>query len=1425
MSEKLKRLLILVMLAVVTFGLATCKKETVAPPEVEVFEGAITINQTSAGVAAEVTDQGGAEVTSRGFVYGISGGAVDTIYCGSGTGVYSAELNGLQPNTQYVYEAFAKNAGGTGTSGKYTFTTQDIMLPTVETGDVENVGTTTAVCGGNVTYDGGASFIERGVCWGTEHNPTIGDSFAAEGQGMGEYSCTMRNLMGNTTYYVRAYAKNSKGTAYGEEKHFTTLDYDLPEVTTADITDIAQTTAKGGGEVISDGGTIVTERGICWGSSHNPTIHNHKVEAGQGLGGFDRAFSGMSAHTKYYVRAYATNSRGTAYGNEVSFTTLADLPTVSTRSVTNITTTTAKGRGTVVIDGGAPVTERGICWGSSHNPTVANHCSSGGMGTGEYTVDMTGLQPHTTYYARAFATNSSGTQYGDEVSFSTLAVSVPGVTTSVVTNIGRTSASCGGSVNSDGGADVTERGVCWGTSHNPTISGQHIPSGSGLGDFTCSITGLSVNTTYYVRAYAKNSKGTAYGEERSFATLDYDLPEVTTAEISEIGQTTAKGGGNVTSSGGTDVTERGICWGSSHNPTIHNHKVPAGQGLGSFTCNWSGMNVHAKYYVRAYATNSRGTAYGNEVSFTTLADRPTVSTGRVTNVTATTATGSGNVISDGGAPVSERGICWGTGHNPTVSGSHHSNGTGTGNYPVDMTGLASNTTYYVRAYAKNSQGTAYGDEVDFRTSQAPTYTVSISVNPSDGGTVSGAGSYGHGESCTLTATANAGYSFVNWTKNGTQVSTNASYTFTVTEAGEYVAHFSLNNYNITATANPSAGGTVSGAGTYNHGVSCTLTATASTGYTFTNWTENGNVVSTNANYTFNVTGNRTLVANFALNTYTITASANPSNGGTVSGAGAYNHGASCTLSATANTGYTFVKWTKNGSQVSTSANYTFTVTEAGEYVAHFSLNSYNVNATANPSNGGTVSGAGTYNHGASCTLTATANTGYTFTNWTENGTQVSTNPSYTFTIEGGRNLVANFTVISYSITVSANPSNGGTALGGGTYTYGQNCTLTATAATGYTFVKWTKNGTQVSTNASYPFVVTASASYVAHFQANSYTIIVTASPSAGGMVSGGGIYTYSQLCTVHATVNSGYAFTNWTVNGSQVSTDASYTFRVTGNCTLTANFTYIGGGNAPTGAINGVFSVSASQRVYFSQGNLQYRASTNTWRFAESQLDYRGSNNANISPSYSDWIDLFGWGTSGWNCGNTYYRPCDSNNSDGSLYGPPGQYNLTGSYASSDWGRYNAISNGGNTSNTWRTLTQSEWDYVFNTRSTSSGIRYAKAQVNNVNGVILLPDNWSSSYYTLYSTNQGGVSFSSNIIGSSTWTNSLQPHGAVFLPAAGRRYGSSVYNVGTLGYYWSASYNSSDRAWGVNFGYGDLNTNDWNDRYVGRSVRLVCPAQ
>ena len=200
---------------------------------------------------------------------------------------------------------------------------------------------------------------------------------------------------------------------------------------------------------------------------------------------------------------------------------------------------------------------------------------------------------------------------------------LPEVLTNEVSTITANSAVCGGYVTSDGGNAVTARGVCWSIQHNPVVNNSITTNGEGTGSFTANITGLSPNQTYYVRAYATNSNGTVYGEERSFRTQSNGggttagLPTVETSTPTNVTTTSAVCGGNVTSDGGSTVTARGVCWSTSSNPTVYDNKTIDGSTLGQFTSNISGLQSNTTYYVRAYATNSQGTAYGTQKTFAT----------------------------------------------------------------------------------------------------------------------------------------------------------------------------------------------------------------------------------------------------------------------------------------------------------------------------------------------------------------------------------------------------------------------------------------------------------------------------------------------------------------------------------------------------------------------------------------------------------------------------------------------------------------------------------------------------------------------------------------------------------------------------------------------------------------------------------------
>jgi hypothetical protein len=661
----------------------------------------------------------------------------------NGTGSGSITSSGLftaTTNGDAVVYATANDGSGVRDNFIITMSNQIVITyPTVTTAVVTNIAQTTVTTGGNVTADGGATVSIKGVCWSTNVNPTIANSLTNDGTGTGVFTSSLIGLSANTLYHVRAYATNSAGTAYGNDLTFTTLAVVavLPTVTTTVITNIAQTTATGGGNVTSDGGAPVTAYGVCWDMSGSPALDNVHTTDGTGTGVFTSNITGLNSNTIYYVKAYATNSVGTAYGARVQFTTLIIpvLPTVTTTVITNIAQTTATGGGNVTSDGGATVTLKGVCWSTAINPTTVDSHSTDGTGTGTYTSSIYSLIANTTYHARAYATNSVGTVYGNDISFTTLPIPavLPTVTTAIITGIGTTTATGGGNVTADGGANVTAKGICYNLTSYPSLISPHTNDGTGTGSFVSSMTGLLANTIYHARAYAINSVGTAYGADVQFTTLSIPvvvLPTVTTTILTAITQTTAISGGNVTADGGGTVTFKGVCWSTTVNPTTANSLTNDGTGTGIYVSSITGLTPSTLYHVRAYATNSVGTAYGNDISFTTLNNSvlATVYTTTVTNIAKTTARSGGSITSDGGASVTARGVCWNTSGNPTTANFLTNDGSGTGIFISNMTGMIKSTNYHLRAYATNSAGTAYGVDVPFRTDDVPTVITAATTN-------------------------------------------------------------------------------------------------------------------------------------------------------------------------------------------------------------------------------------------------------------------------------------------------------------------------------------------------------------------------------------------------------------------------------------------------------------------------------------------------------------------------------------------------------------------------------------------------------------------------------------------------------------------------------------------------------------------------
>ncbi len=490
----------------------------------------------------------------------------------------------------------------------------------------------------------------------------------------------------------------------------------------------------------------------------------------------------------------------------------------------------------------------------------------------------------------------------------------------------------------------------------------------------------------------------------------------------------------------------------------------------------------------------------------------------------------------------------------------------------------------------------------------PMFVVATNISPAGAGTVTGGGTYEEGTIVTLTATANPGYTFDHWDDGSTQnprvVTVNSNLNFT--------AYFTQNQYLITVVANPSNAGSVSGGGAYYYGDYATLTATAYSGYEFQGWSDGSN----ENPHQVTVTGNATYTATFSqvgTTYYTVSAYVSPNGAGTVSGIGTFPAGSSTTLTATANAGYTFSHWNDG---ITTNPR-TVTVNNNMSFTAYFTTQQYTITVNANPPLGGTVTGGGTYPYGATTTLTAMPNSGYSFMQWNDGNSAnprtitVTDNASYTalfisaggetfmLTVTSGNLLlgqvagggiypagamveiraipasysrfvkwndgntdnprtvvvnsdlefIAEFVAITnYTITVeSANPDMGQT-YGGGTFAEGTVTQISAVAFDGYAFTGWQDGNTQNPRT----ITVTSNATYTANFTAGSvktYTLTLICN-TAEGSVSGGGIYVSGSTAIIQAFPNDGFAFDKWSDNN----TDNPRTFTMTGDLTLEAFF-------------------------------------------------------------------------------------------------------------------------------------------------------------------------------------------------------------------------------------------------------------------------------
>ncbi|MBP5371680.1 MAG: hypothetical protein J6Y55_07145 [Bacteroidales bacterium] len=460
-------------------------------------------------IYAKITSAGFGDILERGFVCSRTPNPTvadnEKKYVASGTSVdenYNGGWYGLASGYTYYIRAYATSTTGTGYSEPLVVNTT-LMAPMIYSSSYSDVTAESFKMQASVRFE--AQITQWGFCYSstTETPTTSNDKVTVDVEGT-DFEATKSGLQPGKTYYVRAFATNSKGTTYGSTHTVTTLAVP-PTVEGLSATEVAGTSFKANANVADFGGAAITAKGFCYSTSENPTMEDSRVSGEQAEGDyFIATVTGLSPVTTYYVRAFATNSAGTAYSDQITVTTTAVLATVADVTSSEITGVSFKVASEITDNGGAEVTEKGFCYSTTENPTVES--SKKVVDGNEFETTIDELANGTTYYVRAYATNSVGTAYSEQISVHTLAhAKVADVTYSE--NIG-TSLKVSSAISSNGGLEITEKGFCYSTTGIPTIDDSKIVVTGD--DFETTITDLSRNTTYYIRAYAVNSFGISY---------------------------------------------------------------------------------------------------------------------------------------------------------------------------------------------------------------------------------------------------------------------------------------------------------------------------------------------------------------------------------------------------------------------------------------------------------------------------------------------------------------------------------------------------------------------------------------------------------------------------------------------------------------------------------------------------------------------------------------------------------------------------------------------------------------------------------------------------------------------------------------------------------------------------------------------------
>lgn len=496
----------------------------------------------------------------------------------------------------------------------------------VNTLDATNISSTTATLNGEIINPGQPPYTERGFVYDTQSSPTITtyiNKVSAPVTSDKIFSSNIEGLSPTQNYYVRSYIIQNGSPIYGNIVSFTTSQQKTTLSTSA-VTQIGASTATFNASILDIGVPAYSEKGFCFSKKNSPTIaDNRKPVNGSGSGDFSLAITNLEYPVTYYVRAYAIQAGETIYGNEVSFSTNSSPVIVNTYAATSITSSSAVLNGTISQIGNPAYTEKGFCVSTGYyEPTIEDAKTIvEGTGEGNFSAQLNRLEYNTQYKFRAYAIQDGSVVYGNTLSFST-AYTQAAVSTADVSNIGYTSVTFNGSVNSIGDPIITERGFCYSTKSypSPTVSDKSIKvSGIAAGAFKADIQNLDEDTRYYVRAYVIQDGEPIYGTVKSFDT-GY-APLVATGPAYKVSSTSASFQGQFID-GRPYVTECGFVYANTTNPTVNTGIVAQPTNISSsepyfFTRTVNNLTPYRTYYYRAYVKTNLGYIYGETESFTT----------------------------------------------------------------------------------------------------------------------------------------------------------------------------------------------------------------------------------------------------------------------------------------------------------------------------------------------------------------------------------------------------------------------------------------------------------------------------------------------------------------------------------------------------------------------------------------------------------------------------------------------------------------------------------------------------------------------------------------------------------------------------------------------------------------------------------------